>query len=149
MFCSVMPNLLKKDDNFDFWIAFVKSLRQNREVLLEEANRIPIQKSAEITVDSTKEDSEQVAALSSQRSDTLDLLVRQCLQAATSRWSASPPAPAHSYYARPTQSKTYTVSRIIQIVEEALSIQDLDICRSLFADTIALPGDITSKFEED
>ncbi|KAF8908584.1 hypothetical protein CPB84DRAFT_1744211 [Gymnopilus junonius] len=125
----VMPNLLLKKDNYDFWIAFVKALRESRNMVLErEAERRQHPQQTPPVVDAAAEPTTDVTSDAPQQAPDGPVqtqAVDECLQAAASRWSDVPAAPVYyNYYSRsvPTQNqnKATKINRIVEAVEEAM-----------------------------
>ncbi|PPQ88320.1 hypothetical protein CVT26_009261 [Gymnopilus dilepis] len=74
---SIMPKLLQKRGNYFFWISFYKTVRERRERILEEEARL-YQNSDKATTDGQ-----------ARRAEILDRIIKDCLQAAATRWMDS------------------------------------------------------------
>ncbi|KAF8908585.1 hypothetical protein CPB84DRAFT_1767012 [Gymnopilus junonius] len=93
----VLPNLFSKKDNYDFWIAFIKSLRDGK------PQPTPTAAATDTTTDTLAAKPASQTAVEhppTQGADAVDSLIKECLQAAALRWSEiPPPSLLYSYYA--------------------------------------------------
>ncbi|KDR72653.1 hypothetical protein GALMADRAFT_142951 [Galerina marginata CBS 339.88] len=150
----IMPNLIKKKDNYDFWISFMKSLRDGRQAILDREakhHRIPAPTTAVVDSPAVMADGRvEVAAEVIQAENPVDALINECLGAAASRWS-DVPAP-NAYYHHVSQNasprRMSKVDRVVEIIEQAIVISNLDTCRILIIDLLRSPGSTASKFNE-
>ena len=149
---SVKPNLLKYKGTYHFWIALRKSLKDNRDLILEAQAKIRSLISPPSPViaegESTSAPAPPTTRIANPAGPILDDLIRGCLVAAASQWSD---AAASIYRSRPAsqntgqQDFTRKVAIVLQIIEEALVGGELEICRTLFVDVFKSPGSLYTK----
>ncbi|CAA7268308.1 unnamed protein product [Cyclocybe aegerita] len=153
----IMPNLIHKQDLFPFWIAMIKALRDGKKGILERLAKTQ-SASEEPTDPSTTptEPSPDTPAQNPTRNPSekvVDDLIKTCLETAFPQWTkVTTTAPYRSYCGAGQNTQpvvqTTKIDRIIQLLEQALIIGDLDVCRRLFVDVLGTPGKAVDKFKQ-
>ncbi|KAJ3510104.1 hypothetical protein NLJ89_g4866 [Agrocybe chaxingu] len=154
----IIPNLLKKKSFYAFWITLIKALHTNKQAILsgipKAQNTAAPAASPLDAADSTPANQPSHSTVHSSE-NVVDELVKVCLQAALPQWStATTQAPTHyGYYGHASTynasvPQTTKVDRIIEILQEALTIADMDICRQLFVDILQAKGTSAEKFKQ-
>jgi len=150
------PNLPTKTGSYTFWLALRRSLKDGKAAILEREAKVhnPVPPfPSQTTANDTAEVAEPVpnpqdARPSVDAGKIVDDLIKECLEFAALQWSDAPMpymAPSHFYYGTQNtnaQAQSYTVkiNRIVEIVELAVHSEQMDVCRTLFADILRSPG---------
>ena len=140
---SLERSLFEKGDRYEFCIALVKYLRENRQTILC-LDQSSSSGSAASAANTGKLLSEAAA---------LEDLILRCLQAAVPGWSNVYIDMFEKYLARSRPEMKLSlakpkVDRILQIVEEAIYLQNLDICCALFSDVLQASTKSSTIFDE-
>ena len=141
------PNILKYKGTYHFWLALRKSLKDNRDLILEAQAKIRSLISPPSLVivegEGTSVPAPPVTRIASPAGPILDNLIRDCLAAAASQWSdaaASIYRPRLASQNASQQDFSRKIAIVLQIIEEALVGGELEICRTLFVDIFKSPG---------
>lgn len=134
---------MKNNGNYAFCIAFLKSLSQNRQIIIEQESSRAARKSTD-TCPKVGDSSPPAPATG----DSVDSLIKQCLQAALPQWNNDPyHTSRYDVYAARSAAinPSGKTGRVIEIIEQAIALSDLDICKTLFIDLLKGPDTTTKR----
>ena len=166
---SLLPKLFSLPDSYQFWIAFTKTVREGRQSILDgiqrsqsssqssaEAASVPdVQPAVSSTSLSTMDGFMSALGVASGEKNIADALIDKALQIAAKQWSHAPasyasPAYYTGLYGGHSQNTNVAqkakVDRIIEIVDLAITNENMEVCRALFVEILKSPGTSATKF---
>ncbi|CAA7268416.1 unnamed protein product [Cyclocybe aegerita] len=124
----MLPNLVGKENGYDFCVALVRAMKRDLQSKAEEL-------STDVPSGSPPD-----------RESLLNNAIKSLLAAAASQWKK---APATTYPAESSdQVQAATVSRIVEIVELSITNGRLDVCEPVFVDTLQATEPSSVKFPQ-
>ncbi|KAF4617001.1 hypothetical protein D9613_008504 [Agrocybe pediades] len=149
---TTMPNVLKATNNYTVLLALFNIFQEHRnDIIAKETQFRATESSATATTPATDNSTTpQVQPEETTRSidSDIDSLLKDCLKATASQWSAPDPRQYSYGYLYGTSSTSFKIDRIITILEKAILLSEVDICRNLFVDIIKSNGSSSDKFEK-
>jgi len=149
-----------KNATYTFWIAFLKALRENRQLLLG-ANTAAKASAESITNSDAQTNAEGVVSkagstlssglASPEDKNVVDALIDNILKTVAKHWSQAHTASSYMYNHlglghNTNIAQTAKVERIVEIVDQAIICDNMEVCRTLFVDVLKSNGTSTEKF---
>ncbi|KAF9564500.1 hypothetical protein CPC08DRAFT_247955 [Agrocybe pediades] len=148
---KTMPNILKSG-HYAVLVSLLKTFRGRRDIIIAQEIRSndtehPATTTSSGTQNSTMAQAPAGTLVSSIRS-SIDQMSKECLKAAALQWSAGPLAIPSRYrpFLHVRTAENSTVERIITILDNAISLSQVDVCRNLFIDIFNSNGSASDKF---
>ena len=163
---SLLPKLFNLPNSYQFWITFTKTVREGRQSILDgiqrsqlstssaEAASVPDVQHAVPTASSVDDYMVALGVVSGDK-NIVDALIDKALQIAAKQWSHAPasyvsPSCYSGFYGGHSQNTNTAqkakVDRVIEIVDLAITNENMEVCRALFVDILKSPGTSATKF---
>ncbi|KAF4616998.1 hypothetical protein D9613_008503 [Agrocybe pediades] len=145
-----MPNILKFGQ-YKVLLSLLKTFQERSDIITAQEIRFndtehPATTTSSGTPNSTIAQTP-AKTLASSISTSIDQMSKECLKAAALRWSAGSLAiPNRFLDARPVLNST--VERIITILDNAIALSQMDVCRNLLIDIFNSNGSASDKFSQ-
>lgn len=136
-------------------MSLIKIFQDNRKTIIEQETQLRdlegIATNSEVsTADSTASSLQKDAVAPLDIGEIVADLSKQCLQAAALQWSSVQSYPSYPYHHHraPNNSGTAKVDRIMTILDNAISLSEMNVCRTLIIDVLKSTGSTTEKFAQ-